>query len=294
MSKATKKAIKKAQSIIDYQREYTNLQKAMRRMEAKWGGAYTLSLNTPLPKPSEIKNGNEARKLVRQIRQIRVHGTKSMLKYMTATSDMLATMTSTVEAKNVEKLYKAKQAEARAELKELKRITAIGKDLGMPMPKVEKPEIGTIWVKDDATAEKVVAGIKAKIKYGDERKIAAGKPNAGKTMASVFEENMNEVFDQYPDTARNILYHFRDKLPISTISDRVKAHYRSTKGSGDDLAWLEFWDSVGTNRGILGENWNNWVKILSIPKKEAYAFADGYSDNDTAAEFKWYNILMSM
>ena len=280
MSKATKKAVKKAQSIIDYQREYTNLQKAMRRMEAKWGGAYTLSLNTPLPKPSEIKNGNEARKLVRQIRQIRVHGTKSMLKYMTATSDMLATMTSTVEAKNVEKLYKAKQLEARAELKELKRITAIGKDLGMPMPKVEKPEIGTIWVKDDATAEKVVAGIKAKVKYGDERKVAKGKTNAGKTMSSVFEENINEVFDQYPDTARNILYHFRDKLPISTVSDRVKAHYRSTKGSGDDLAWLEFWDSVGTNKGILGENWNNWVRVLSIPKKEAYAFADGYSDNE--------------
>lgn len=259
---------KTPQSIIDYRREKHNLQKAMRRLEAKYGYVYELELKNPLP---EVNTAAEARAALKRIRNLRKGGTASLIKGLVAKAEQRGREVQ-IEAATVERLHKAAKRIAAKREKINKVHFELAKEMGFKVTAPRKEYAPVVEVKSEKAAESLIAGWKME---GTDYRVRREKeePDGTKKIvimraSDVMMENLNTVLNTYDSFVADYLRDKFNKMGKLQVSARMKAMYKYSGGSGGLTDFSAMWNSKSNNEGVLGDNFSNLARVAGLSNKE--------------------------
>lgn len=256
------------QSIIDYRREKHNLQKAMRRLEAKYGYVYELELKKPL---SEVKTAAEARAALKRIRNLRKNGTESLIKGLVAVTEMQGREVR-IKAETVERLHNAAKRVAKKRDRIAWEQYELAKEMGFKVDPPKPSPVPVVEVKSEAAAESLIAGWKME---GTDYKVRREKEEPDGTRkkvvmraSDVMMENLNKVLNTYDAYVADYLREKFNAMGKSQVAARMKAMYKYAGGSGGLTDYSAMWNSKSNNEGKLGDNFSNLARVAGLSDKE--------------------------
>lgn len=227
-----------AQSIIDYKREYYNLQRAMNRLEQKWGGEYDLQLKTPLKKPSEV-TAKEARAGLRRIKSLRKDGVQNILKNSVALIESVDGGTPHIAELDpflIDKAYKEiVKTERELAVEDRALVKFAKKEFGVKKVDPYVPAVPSVYAVSEKGLQNIIEGQKRKRAQARWQKVFMGR-------GDVFSDNLDRVFSAYDEDIERILRSVAGRHSTKELIVRFKAWYRSHKG--DPLDWVTLWDSI--------------------------------------------------
>lgn len=137
--------------IANYQREYSNLMKAKRRLEQKLGDNYKIQLKDALPVPSSVRNAKEAKEGLARIRALRAEGNNALIKESVGVKRDTGAV---IETSSLFEVLDAMEAVRFKELQDRVSVIVEAKRMGLPEPVFEDLEPITVYTGSQASTEK--------------------------------------------------------------------------------------------------------------------------------------------
>lgn len=218
--------------IANYQREYSNLMKAKRRLEQKLGDNYKIQLKDALPVPSSVRNAKEAKEGLARIRALRAEVNKALIKESVGVKRDTGAV---IETSSLFEVLDAMEAVRFKELQDRVSVIVEAKRMGLPEPVFEDLEPITVYTGSQASTEKKIKGLRSKL---------SGRWwHGGKYVAptDVMIENIKAVLSAMPAEVEDLGLLALARLQPKTIAARFDAIYNTSEKVKKE--WVAFWDS---------------------------------------------------